>query len=163
MNLVRRLRGVVGTMGTWATVFAVAGAVGLVPLELLGRLGPFERGGFLRMLALVSVRWACVGAGMGLAFATAIMLGERRRVITALSPRRFAAWGFAAGAIVPMGMAAVYVLAGHSSVAINLRTGVIFAGICGVVGAGLAAVSLRAARRVSGSLNDAHRVRTRLL
>jgi len=47
-----------------------------------------------------------------------------------------------AGAIVPVGMVAIHVLTGHSSIAINLRGGLIFGGICGTIGAALAAISL---------------------
>ena len=153
MNLMRRLRGVAGTMGTWAAAFAVAGAGGLFVLQALGALPPFELTRFLRTLVVVSLRWALLGAGMGFAFSAAVLLGERKRTLIALSPRRFAAWGFVAGAIVPMGVAAVYVLAGHSSIAINLRTGLIFSGVCGALGATLAALSLRAARRPALSLD----------
>src|SRR5437762_104143 len=100
MNLMRRLRGVLGTMGILAAVFTVAGAGGLFLLWALGELA-FERAGFRRTLILVSARWALLGAGMGLAFSAAVLLGERKRTLIALSPRRFAAWGFVAGAIVP--------------------------------------------------------------
>jgi hypothetical protein len=93
------------------------------------------------------LRWGLGGAGMGLAFALVMLAGERKRTLAALSPRRLAAWGFVAGAIVPMGIATITELTGHSSIAINLRTGVIFAGICGTLGAALAVASLRAARR----------------
>lgn len=95
---------------------------------------------------------------MGFAFAAALLLGERKRTLIALSPRRFTAWGFVAGAIVPMGIAMVYQLTGHSSIAINLRAGLIFAGICGAIGATLAAASLRAARRMPVSLEETPRV-----
>jgi hypothetical protein len=163
MNVMRRLRGIVGTIGIWTAAFTVAGAGGLFVLLALGALPPFELTRFLRTLVVVSVRWAFLGAGMGLAFAGAVLLGERKRTLIALSPRRFAAWGFVAGAIVPMGVTTVYVLAGRSSIAINLRTGLIFAGICGAVGAALAAVSLRAARRAPLSRDETPRVRVPLI
>ena len=146
MNVTRQLRGIVGTMGTWAAAFAIVGVVGLLPLSALGALPPFELKAFLRFAINSALRWGLGGAGMGLAFSVAVVLGARRRTLVALPLRRFAAWGFVAGAIVPMGLATIYVLTGHSSIAINLRTGLIFAGICGTVGGALAAVSLRAAR-----------------
>jgi hypothetical protein len=96
---------------------------------------------------------------MGFAFAAVVLLGERKRTLIALSPRRFAAWGFVAGAIVPIGLTAVYVLTGHSSMAINMRAGVIFAGICGALGAGVAALSLRAARRTPSSRHETSEIR----
>jgi hypothetical protein len=69
--------------------------------------------------------------------------GSRNRGDVGSRARRHA---FAALTIVPMGMATIHVLTGHSSIAINLRAGLIFAGICGAAGAALAAISLRAAR-----------------
>ena len=154
MQLIRRLRGVVGTMGVWAIVFASAGAAGLIPLLLLDRLPPFELGRFLQLLGIVLVRWGLFGAAMGGAFAAAVLLAERKRTLAALSHRRFAAWGFAAGAIVPMTIGIAYELTGHSSIAINLRTGFVFAGICGAIGAALAATTLRAARASLAPVGD---------
>jgi len=158
MNVMRRLRGVVGTMGVWGLVFAAVGVAGLIPLSFFGMLPPFQLSRFLGLVAETVIRWGLGGAGMGLAFATAMLLGERRRTLGALSPRRLTAWGFIAGAIVPMGIATVYELTGHSSMATNWRAGLIFAGICGAAGATLAAVSLRAARRTESSLDESHRV-----
>ena len=96
---------------------------------------------------------------MGLAFATAILAGERKRTLGALSSRRLAVWGFVAGAIVPMGIATIAELTGRSSVATNLRSGLIFGGICGALGAALAVASLRAARRAPISAAEASEVR----
>lgn len=84
---------------------------------------------------------------MGLAFAGVVLAGERKRTLAELSSRRMASWGFVAGAIVPMGIATIAELTGHSSVATNLRSGIIFADICGALGAALAIATLRAARR----------------
>jgi len=158
-DLIRRVRGVVGTMSVWAAAFAAVGVLGLIPLSLLGILPPFELRPFLRMLAATVVRWGLGGAGMGVAFAAAILLRERGRSVVALSPRRFAAWGFLAGAIVPIGIATLYELTGRSTVAINLRAGAVFAGICGVAGAALAVASLRAARRAAATREEDSRVR----
>jgi hypothetical protein len=156
MGLFRRLRGALGTMAVWALVFASVGLAGLIPLSLLGLFPPFEPGHFLRMLFDVALRWGMGGAGMGLAFSIAILLGERKRSFAALSPRRFAAWGFAAGLVVPIGMAAVSLLTSRSTTAFNSQAFVVFAGICGVTSATLAAATLRAARRAPASL-DAER------
>jgi hypothetical protein len=90
--------------------FAVVGVVLLLPLWALGALPPFELKAFLRFAINSALRWALGGAGMGFAFSVAVLLGARRRTVMALTPRRFAAWGFVAGAIVPMGMATIYVL-----------------------------------------------------
>ena len=155
----RRVRGVAGTMGVWATVFAAVGGVGLIPLSLLGVLPPFEHLRILRLLGETVVGWGLGGAGMGLAFATAVLLGARRKAVGAVSPRRFATWGFLAGAIVPIGIATVNVLTVRNSVAINLRAGVVFAGICGAAGAALAVATFRAARQPSPTLHSDVRVR----
>src|SRR5262245_16573422 len=117
MALVQRVRGVLATMGIWGVVFGAVGVVGLIPLSLFGRLPPFELGQFLRLLVNVFVRWGLGGAGMGFAFATSILLGERRRTFTALSSRRFTVWGFVAGAVVPIGIAAIYEMTGRSTFA----------------------------------------------
>ena len=103
MNLTQRARGVMGTMSVWAAVFGVAGVAGSLPLSLLGEMPPFESGRFLRIAVEVFVRWGLGGAGMGFAFAAAILLAERKRTLIALSQRRFSFWGFVAGALVPMG------------------------------------------------------------
>ena len=84
---------------------------------------------------------------MGFAFATAILLGERKRTLAALSPRRLAIWGFLSGAIVPMAFATFLELTDRSSDSFNLQIALIFAGICGATGASLAAATLAAARR----------------
>lgn len=147
MNLMRRLRGAVGMAGVWAAAFAIAGVAGLFPLSLLGVLPPFERIRFGRLLAETVLGWGLGGAAMGLAFSVVILAAERRRTLADLSSRRLASWGFVAGAVVPMGIATLAELTGRSSIATNLRSGVIFAGICGALGAALAVASLRAARR----------------
>jgi hypothetical protein len=53
------------------------------------------------------------------------------------------------------------VLTGNSSSAINLRGGLIFPLVCGVFGAALAAMTLRAARRAPVSLDETVRVPVR--
>jgi len=141
-------------MGIWAAAFALIGVAGLIPLYALGELRSFELSGYLRTLVGSVVRWGIGGAGMGFTFAAALLLGERRHALNELSGKRFAAWGFVAGAIVPAGMAAILVLTGHSSSAINLRARLIFPLACGVFGAALAAMTLRAARRAPVSLDE---------
>ncbi|MEO7086279.1 MAG: hypothetical protein ABI442_03100 [Gemmatimonadaceae bacterium] len=163
MNLRRQVRGAVGIMGIWAAVFGLAGVALLIPLYALGAFPRFEFSGFVRTVVNVFVRWAFGGAGMGLAFAAAVALGERGQAFVALSPRRFVAWGFGAGAIVPTGMATIYVLTGHSSIAINLRTGLIFAGICGALGASLAAMTLRAALGAPVAFDETPQVAVRVI
>jgi hypothetical protein len=156
MNLVRRVRGFVGMMSVWAVVFGVTGTAWPISLALFGALPdwPYPFGIFLRILAQTFALFGSAGAAMGFTFATAVLLGERKRALVALSPRRFAAWGFLAAAIVPMGFATFLELTGRSSDSFNLRVGLIFAGICGATGATLAAATLRAARRAPVSLDD---------
>jgi hypothetical protein len=154
MNLMRRVRGVVGTMSVWAVVLGVMGTAWPISLALFGALPRFPLGIFLRILALTFVLFGLAGGAMGFTFATAVLLGERKRTLVALSPRRFPAWGFLAGAIVPMGFATFLELTGRSSDSFNLRVGLIFAGICGATGATLAAATLGAARRAPVSLDD---------
>ena len=143
MHLTRRLRGVVGTMGVWAVAFSAFGVATTIPLWLLGVLP--QRIGWL--MITVPVRWALGGAVIGLGFATAVLIAERRRTLSGLSSRRFAAWGFLAGAIVPLSLAAFYTFKSSGSFATQMRGGLFTAAICGVTGAALAVASLRAARR----------------
>jgi len=157
MPLKRPLRGIVGVMGTWGVAFAVAGLAGILPLSALGMLpsfrpGWFVDGSFLRFAIDSAVRWALGGAAMGLVFSTAVLSRERKHTLSTLSSGRFALWGFLGGAAIPMGMAGVYEILGRSSPRINLHGGLIFGGICGVLGAALAVASLRAARHARAPL-----------
>ena len=158
MNVMRRVRGALGTAGIWAAAFAVAGVVGLLPLRLFGVLPPFEHIRVGRMLAVTMLNWGLGGAAMGLAFAVAISVAEGKRSLAALSSRRFAIWGFVAGAIVPMGIGAIAQLTGRTGPGTTLTSGVVFGGICGVLGSALAVASLRAARQAPASLAEAPEV-----
>ena len=141
-------------MSVWAVVFGVIGTAWPISLTLFRALPRYPLGIVLRILAETFVLFGLYGAVMGFAFATAVLLGERKRTLVALSPRRFAAWGFLSGAIVPIGIAIVAQLTSRSSESFNRQTGLIFAGISGVVGAGLAAATLGAARRPPASLDE---------
>lgn len=154
MQLVRRIRGIVGTSAVWAALFAVAGLVGLIPLSLLGARPPADPAQVTRFLANTLMRWTIGGAAIGLVFATTVASVERRRSLNSLSPRRFAAWGFIAGAAVPLSITTVANLTGQSSPANDLRAGIVFGGICGILGAALAAASVRAARRAGAVSED---------
>jgi hypothetical protein len=159
----KRLRGIVGTMATWAVAFAVAGLAGLLPLFAFRMLPSFELKAFLRFAIDSAVRWGLGGAAIGFIFAMTVLIGERKRTLAALSPRRFALWGFVGGATIPLGIAAIYELMGYSSPAINLRAGIVFAGVCGCLGTTLAALSLRAARRPLISIHLTGHVRAPLI
>jgi hypothetical protein len=152
MSVKQRLRGVVGMMVVWALAFGVVGAILAIPLWLLASTLPLFS--FFQMLMEMFVIWAFLGAAMGFVFATAILLGERRHTFGALSARRFAAWGFVGGAIIPMGYSLIAASLGFGSMA-TLRSNIIFALMSGAAGAALAVVSLRAARRAPPSLEEA--------
>jgi hypothetical protein len=79
---------------------------------------------------------------------------ERKRIFGTLSPRRFALWGFSAGAIIPIIATAAALAAGRGSATTLWKTDVIFAGISGAIGATVAALSLRAARRAASPVED---------
>ena len=83
-------------MAIWAVAFV---AFGVATTAVMWSIGVLPRFVF-RWLP-----WGLAGAAMGLAFATAIVLGERRKNIEGLSPRRLVAWGFLAGATAPFGVA----------------------------------------------------------
>ena len=80
-------------------------------------------------------------------FATALILTQRKRTLADLSARRFTVLGLAAGVVIPFAVSlfvVTYALDGSftETVVISL----VMAGICGAVGAGLAATTLRLAR-----------------
>src|SRR5262245_26168716 len=162
MNLLRRVRGFAGTMSVWAVVFGVMGTAWPISLALFGALPdwPYPFGVFLGILAQTFALFGSAGAAMGFTFATAVLLGERKRTLVALSPRRFAAWGFLAGAIIPIAFATFVEVTGRSSGSFNLRVGLIFGGICGAHGATLAGAALGAGRREAMAI-DAARPRGR--
>jgi len=132
----RRLRGFLGTMAVWAVAVVALGLASTTVLRGIGLLPRF---------VFHWLPWAITGANMGLIFATAIVLGERRKTIEALSPRRLAAWGFLAGATVPFGVAAIDRWGWHSP-GLRLWSAVVWSGIFGVTSAALALANLRAAR-----------------
>jgi hypothetical protein len=132
----------------------MAGLAGLVPLWAGGFLPPLSPSTLASLLEGTAVRWALGGAAMGLVFAAAVASIERRRPLRSLSLRRFARWGFLAGASIPVGMAMVSALIGQSSPVNGLRAGVLFGGVCGVLGAAVAVASVRAARSHHAAVVD---------
>jgi hypothetical protein len=146
MNLVRRLRGFVGTAATWGAAFAAVSVVIVGVLAIAGQLPPADRTTIMRGLVSIALRWGIVGAGTGVVFGGSLMLAERRREFHELSSRRFSLWGFGAGAALPLVVAPLYRLVGRSSGGVDWRLALIFSVFCGATGAGVAALSLRIAR-----------------
>jgi hypothetical protein len=139
--MMRRLRGFLGTMAVWAVAMVTVGLVSTVVVRGVDVLVRFE----FRWLP-----WAVTGANMGLVFATALVLGERKKRMEGLSWRRFAGWGFLAGASLPVSLVAFRILTAGYVPGITLRSAVVWAGVFGATGAALAVASLGAARRSRG-------------
>lgn len=147
MTLFRRLRGALATSATWAIAFAALSSLVAIGARAVGLLPLLTLTPFLRELATVGFRWGMIGAGTGLLFAAAIIAAERHRTLFTLSARRFILWGVAAGSGLPVGVTVVLLLRDRSSIPGLVAPGVIIALVGGVVGAAMAALSLRVARK----------------
>jgi hypothetical protein len=77
-------------------------------------------------------------------WATIVMLAERRRAFSALSARRFALWGFAAGILFVGGFSVAYALSGRYPFGLS---DALWTAFYGVVGAGIGTATFRLARR----------------
>jgi hypothetical protein len=139
MNLLRRVRGILGSAATWAAVFSCVEAA-LIGVYLL-RPHPVLPKDFV-IVALS--QWAITGAMSGGVFATIIMVAERRRTLATLSTERFVAWGALAGGVAfacRLGLMRFY--SGATDVwAPALTSGI----VGGVLGCLISGVSLRFAR-----------------
>jgi hypothetical protein len=147
----RRLRGFIGTIITWGSAFALVSILIVGALGLAGQLPPADIQTIGLGLFRIGLRWGLIGAGIGTLFAGTVMLAERKQHLGSLSSRRFAVWGFAAGAAVPLILTVATRLAGHSSSNADVRLALVFALVCGGVGAGVALMSLRWAQRADGA------------
>ncbi|MES2177090.1 MAG: hypothetical protein V4550_04430 [Gemmatimonadota bacterium] len=137
----RRLRGIIGVAVTWGvglsalatSCLAVAVGTGIVPRLVFG----------LGEIAQVALRGFLVGAAIGVLFSGALITAERRRTLASLSTKHSAAWGFLAGACVPLPFAMAF------GVLPLLSTPVLAAGTFGygVIGMLLAAGTVGMARR----------------
>jgi hypothetical protein len=142
MPLPRRLRGALGTALTWSVAAAALHlVVGLFALA-------FTTGGSPAVVVRGTAGWAGLGFVAGLAFAGAVLALARHRTLDRLSTRRVALWGFAAGALLPAVSAAVLATAGGlAGRAGGPVAACLLVAATGLLGAGMAAASLRAARR----------------
>ncbi len=129
MNWRHRVRGIAGLAGTWglalsalATASVVVGlALGVVPSEFFGP----------REVGAIALRGFAAGAISGALFGWIMASRERGRLLSALSRRRVALWGFAAaGGVIPVAALAVLATSG-----LALPMGVL-AAATGLAGAG---------------------------
>ncbi len=97
MNLLRKLRGILGIGVTWGTVWVVIGtALGLIVRVVdPDSIDPGEG------LAMVRV-FATIGFISGVGFAGLLSLAEARKTILDLPLGRVALWGLLGGAVVPL-------------------------------------------------------------
>ena len=143
----RRLRGVAVSAAIWGAVFAATGVLVGVVLDILGLTQPLGFRLFMDVLARLAVRWGTIGAGMGALFAATIIVTQRSRTVADLSAPKFRLFGLAAGAAVSFVTSLLILLPTGRSLADSLAPGLIIAGVCGAIGASVAAFTLRLARR----------------
>ncbi len=145
--LPRRLRGLLGVVVLWIlawTLFALVETT-LSVLYLRSMGAPLDL--LLGLYPQVARRAAGFGLVAGLLFAAVLALrGRHLRTVDALSPRRAALWGAAAGLVLALPMLAVSLATGtlgvwYSGVLIKLAIGA-------AVGAGTAGGAVALARRV---------------
>ena len=135
MNLLRKVRGAIGTALTWALGWTPIGAAwaAYVWLSVRDALPPGAEPSLFRVLAVVVGAWALSGAASGAVFAGVLALAERRRRLEELPVSRVALWGALGGLAVPAavfvalrvvyGVNAVYLSALLSSAAVSLSLG----------------------------------------
>jgi hypothetical protein len=150
MQVLRRLRGAFGTAVTWGVAFAIIGALVTVARLFGAAAMPSSIPMLLRMLLWFAFGWGIIGGAIGLVFAGTIAVGERRQTVSSLSTGWFTLAGFSAGALVPILVTAALLIPRHDIAGRLAGTGLRLSLICGVVGAGIAAATLRLARRSSG-------------
>jgi hypothetical protein len=154
MSILRRLRGVLGTAVTWALSFAGVGVVittvALVALRVTGVLPPGSGGQAVAEGVAAVLRWATLGAASGASFAALILIAGDRRTLASLSSKRFAGWGFAAGAVGSAIAGAAVLSALHltfPSVWLPVAWVGGIAAVGGALGSAMAAATLRAVRK----------------
>lgn len=140
MNVLRKLRGLLGVGATWGTLWAGIGAViGFV----LGRMDPF-----LWVLGNPVVEWAlgmgAYGVISGFGFGTLLSLREGSRTLRDLSLRRVAAWGVLGSAAVPLLFGALGFFSASTTVVDVLGAIAVTAGLGGLFAPGSVAIARRA-------------------
>jgi hypothetical protein len=154
MALFRRLRGIALAALTWGVSWAIVGASAYVAFSLvMGSPAPRPEIGFGYLAGLFSAGlrfFGTLGAISGGLFAIGVALGERRRTLSTLSPRRMLLWGALGGAAMPLLSSLSSFSLGSPDAARELVLG----GIGAVLGAGSAWTFLRIASRTPPSGAD---------
>jgi hypothetical protein len=147
----RKTRGTLGTVVTWSAGWALFGlALGALRVVLLSALGGAHQAPLV-VLAVPVLRWAVLGAAAGAFFAFLVRrAGRRVPSLEALSARRAAAWGAAAGLALPLGVLAAMLALGPVAWPAALVLGVLGIGVA--LGAGTAAGTVALARRAPAGL-----------
>jgi hypothetical protein len=142
MNIMRRLRGLIGMATTWGVCFSALSSVLFLAARLTGSL-PMEVFG-TRMVLAIAARGFVVGALAGAVFSLVLAAAERRRTLSRLSSGRVALWGFLGTAAIPFAFSAF-----SSANVLHLPISIIAASTVayGAIGGALAATILHVARR----------------
>lgn len=139
-RILRRLRGIIVTGLIWSFAWSIAGSV----LSVL-MLGPYIRDTqfVLGILPTALLFYSLVGMWTGVAFASVLSFGDRRRTFAELTMPRVATWGALGGVSYPL-----------TSLLLTMSLGGIVPsdlgaalGITALLGAGSAAAMLALARR----------------
>jgi hypothetical protein len=154
MNLRRRLRGILGVAVLWSVTFAGISMMVLATVLFIeaAPVGPSE---IFNAMASAMTAWGVIGAVAGTLFAVTVILAERSRTLAALSPRRLALWGFAAGALLPVAVSLAYRVAHHVSSRVDGATLAVSL-ISGMLGASIAALTVQLARKSSAPIATHH-------
>lgn len=140
MNLLRRIRGVLGTAAVWASCWMIL----TLPLALWESL-PLPEQQRLRFVLRNAVEWGKWGVVSGAGFALLMLLAERHSTLHQLRAWRSALWGALGAQVLP---ATIYILA-PSGYPLSTASPAYLAFACGfsaILGAGSAVGMVRLAR-----------------
>lgn len=140
MRIPRLLRGILSTAVTWALVWV---PVSLVPLALLAATGVELPPG--RVLGMIVLSQAVVGAVNGVVFASIVAIAGRRRTFESISMPWIATCGALGGVLFPFVTRAVLFASADLPIPAFAMLGTVVTNV--VLGAACAAVSLKVARR----------------
>jgi hypothetical protein len=144
MNVLRRIRGVLGTAMLWSIAWAPLGIAWSTTVWITaGRTAQGDWAPFPPVLGpmIMCAFWGFIGGAL---FATALALvGRREASVASLRVRRVGLLGGIVGAVLPLVYSGVGVALGIATYVPSM----LLIGLCGAVGAGVASSALRIAQR----------------
>ena len=161
MDVIRRIRAMLGTAVVWGAAWSVPGLVWVSVVAFLARHSSPQVGigGFVWTIVL---NWTVVGSIGGALFALTLSLAERRRSsLSALSMRRVVTWGAIGGAALPLLVIPLLPIVAPEfaqqlpaihNFSAALRQGILAGAVYGLLGAASAGATLRLARQPDRAL-----------